>query len=184
MHGRITGPGIVFDTAQLKGDDVSHLIRKIKDLQGIFVDERARKMMDAETIVYDVSSYFPVKEGTEGGLFFGVTTIYPGKVGDEYFMTKGHFHEQSDRSEYYWGIKGEGMLLLMDRDRNTWAEIMTPGSLHYIPSEIAHRVANTGTQPLSFGACWPSDAGHDYGSIVDHGFSARVIDFDGKPTLK
>ena len=35
------------------------------------------------------------------------------------------------------------MLILMDRERNTWAERMMPGSLHYIPGGVAHRVANT-----------------------------------------
>jgi glucose-6-phosphate isomerase len=98
-------------------------------------------------------------------------------------MTKGHFHAKSDRAEYYWGIEGEGMLLFMDRNGQTWAERMIPGSVHHIPAEIAHRVANTGTRPLSFGACWPSDAGHDYSTIAENGFTARLVDINGQPTL-
>jgi hypothetical protein len=36
-------------------------------------------------------------------------------------MTKGHFHAIENRAEYYWGIEGEGILLLMDKKRNTRA---------------------------------------------------------------
>lgn len=105
-------------------------------------------------------------------------------MGDEYFMTKGHFHQQEDRSEYYWGLEGEGMLILMDRERNTWAERMMPGSLHYIPGGVAHRVANTGNSVLSFAACWPSDAGHNYEEIANKGFSARLVEVNGTPKLR
>ena len=93
-------------------------------------------------------------------------------------MTKGHFHAiRPGRVLLGW------MLILMDRERNTWAEEVYPGSLHYIGSEIAHRLANTGNQKLIVGACWPSDAGHDYEEITVNGFSARLVEVDGKPAL-
>jgi glucose-6-phosphate isomerase len=71
----------------------------------------------------------------------------------------------------------------MDEDGNSWAEAMIPNSLHYIAGYVAHRVANIGSEPLVFGACWLSDAGHDYETINKKGFSARLIEKDGKPTL-
>lgn len=162
---------------------VVNQVRKIKDIQGIFADENAYTV-DPEQVVYTVQAWLPVNEGTPGGLFFGASTIYPGKVGKEYFMTKGHFHAQSDRAEFYWGIQGKGMLILMDRDRNTWAEEVHPGSLHYIGGEIAHRLANTGFEKLIVGACWPSDAGHNYREIEEFGFSARLLDVNGEPMLR
>jgi glucose-6-phosphate isomerase, archaeal len=73
--------------------------------------------------------------------------------------------------------------LLMDNLHNTWAEEMYPGSLHYIKGFTAHRVANTGNTILTFGACWPSDAGHDYETIAKNGFSKRLLEIDGKPAL-
>jgi glucose-6-phosphate isomerase len=130
-----------------------------------------------------VQVWLPVAENTSAGLFFGTSTIMPGKVGNEYFMTKGHFHAKSDRAEFYWGVQGKGMLLLMDRNRNTRAEEVIPGSLHYIPGETAHRLVNTGDENLVVGACWPSDAGYDYDEIAQHGFSARLFEKDGKPVL-
>jgi glucose-6-phosphate isomerase len=98
-------------------------------------------------------------------------------------MTKGHFHAIENRAEYYWGIEGEGILLLMDKQGETKAEYMFPGSLHYIPGATAHRVVNTGNLILRFGACWPSDAGYNYDAIMKEGFSKRVKQINNKPTL-
>jgi len=167
----------------LKGLPIINQSRKLKDIAAIFKDQEAIKDLSMETMAYTVQIYFPVPEGTAGALAFGNTTIYPGKVGNEYFMTKGHFHGQADRTEFYWCIQGKGMLILVDRERNTWAEEMFPGSLHYIGSNIAHRVANTGDTKLIFGASWPSDAGHDYEEIAKKGFSARLVEIDNKPVL-
>lgn len=167
----------------ISGEPIIDQTRKIKNIPGIFQDEKARSEMDQEQLAYSVRAWLPVADGTPGGLFFGASTIFPGKVGNEYFMTKGHFHSLGDRAEFYWGVQGKGMLILMDRDRNTWAEEVFPGSLHYIGSDIAHRLANTGNENLIVGACWPSDAGHDYEEIVTNGFSARLLEVDGMPKL-
>lgn len=163
----------------LLGETVSRVVRTIGDLRGIFVDEASRAAMPQDRVAYRVECYFPVPEGTQGGLFFGTTLIEPGLVGAEFFMTKGHFHARLDTAEYYWCIRGRGMLLLMDEARRCRAEQMKPGSLHYIPGRTAHRVANVGDETLCFGACWPADAGHDYESIAARGFSARVLRIDG-----
>ncbi len=168
----------------LKGKEVKYAEKPLKDLKGIFQDEAARSAMDQDMLIYTVQSFMPVAEGTAGGLFFGSTTIYPGTVGNEYFMTRGHFHRNPSSAEFYWCIQGEGRLIMMDGERETRAEIMTPGSLHYIPGNVAHRVANTGKGNLVFNACWPSDAGHDYETINTGGFSARLMKLNGKPELK
>jgi glucose-6-phosphate isomerase len=179
----ISSPALFFAGDDLTGRDVVSVTRRLRDLEGIFYDCVAFEAMDPETIAYEVKSFLPVPEGTPGGLYFGITRLHAGNVGGEYFMTKGHFHANRDRAEYYWGLTGEGMLLFMDDERNVRAERMTPGSLHYIPGGVAHRVANTGGQLLSFAACWPSDAGHNYGEIAEHGFSARLVETGGKPEL-
>lgn len=166
----------------LSGEDVISSVTTIGKLKDYFQAEEIRKTLPQEHEVYRVQAHLPVREGTEGGLFFGTTWIQAGQVGDEYFMTRGHFHAKSDRSEYYWGLSGEGMLILMDRNRQCRCEAMQPGSLHYIPPHTAHRVANTGQEELIFGACWPSDAGHDYEEIIQKGFSCALINRNG--TLK
>lgn len=159
------------------------MVRTLGQLSGIFGNEQARQNMDPRTTVYRVQAWCPVPEGTEGGLFWGTTVMEPGQVDAEYFMTHGHFHMKRDRTEYYGVIQGEGALILMDETRKTWMERMSGGSLHFIPPKTAHRVANIGTIPLRFVACWPSDAGHDYEFIRKHGFGARLLQVDGEPTL-
>lgn len=172
------------DSWFLSGEGITESVKLMKHLAGVFADETARKQLNPDMLVYNVQAHLPVQEGTQGGLYFGTTIIQSGVVGNEYFMTRGHFHAQADRAEYYWGVQGEGMLILMDEARNTWAEKMFPGSLHFIPGRIAHRVANTGNVPLIFGACWPSDAGHNYEEIESSGFSARLIKENGEPILR
>ncbi len=167
----------------LEGADVVESYKYLNDLAGVFESKDSLLAMDGDTMAYKVQACMPVPEGKSGGLFFGNSTIYPGKVGDEYFMTRGHYHTNADTGEYYWGISGEGALLLMDEYRITRAEIVEPGSLHYIPGNTAHRVANTGLVPLAFNACWPSDAGHNYEEIAAKGFSARLKEIHVKPAL-
>jgi glucose-6-phosphate isomerase, archaeal len=172
-----------FSTGKILGSRVQNTVRTLRDLRGIFRDEPARRTMNPDQPVYSVQAYMPVPEGQEGGLFWGNTFVQPGTVGDEYFMTKGHFHADRSRSEYYLTVAGSGALILMDENHQTRFESMEPGSLHYIPPHTAHRVANVGDSVLSFLACWPSDAGHNYETIAAEGFSARLRKINGVPTL-
>jgi glucose-6-phosphate isomerase len=182
---KIEDPCVFFDfqTGRLKAEKVVSSVKKIKHLSGVFLDKEAFDVANPEETVYEVEALLPVEEGKKGGLFWGVTRIFPGKVSREYFMTRGHFHAQPDTSEFYWGIQGEGVLICMDSEGNIRAEKVQKGSLHYIPGRTAHRVANTGTEILVFGACWHADAGHDYQTIEKNGFSARLVEENGQPVL-
>jgi glucose-6-phosphate isomerase len=177
------GSRILFDweAGRLSGAATEASSKTLGEIAFLFRDASAAARLDPETVVYRVECWLPVASGTSGGLFWGITTIAPGKVGDEYFMTHGHFHQKADSAEFYAGLSGEGMLLLMDRTGRTWSEPMARGSLHYIPGVVAHRVVNTGAVPLVFAACWPSDAGHDYTAIRNHGFGIRVREREGRP---
>lgn len=171
-------------TGSVQGKYVEETVRTIGETGSIYRDQKALVPMDSGRIAYRVSCHFEEKAGKEGGLFFGTSYLSAGKVGNEYFMTKGHFHSKRDRAEYYWCISGKGCLILMDEAGNCRAEEMTRGSLHYISGNIAHRIANTDdSETLVIGACWPSDAGHDYGTIAEEGFSARLLEVDGEPRL-
>lgn len=162
---------------------VRETVKTLGQLDGLFGNADAYRRMDPMTVVYRVQAWCPVPEGTEGGQFWGTTVVEPGQVDSEYFMTHGHFHQKRDRTEYYATLQGEGALILMDESRRTWLEPMSAGSVHFIPPRTAHRVANTGTVPLRMVACWPSDAGHDYDSIRQRGFGARLCNVNGKPML-
>lgn len=172
-----------FHSGRLAGEAIGELRRSLGDLRGVFRDLHAYARMDSATLVYSVQFYRPAGEGLEGGLWWGSTVVEAGVVGDEYFLTRGHFHAIRNRAEYYITVRGSGALILMSEDGRTRAEEMQQGSVHYIPGATAHRAANTGETPLCFLACWPSDAGHDYDSIAKHGFGGRMRKIDGKPRL-
>ena len=170
-------------TGALSGDHVSRSERRLSDVASIFEDQAALSAMDPATLIYAVQSHAVAREGEPGGLFFGTSYVFPGRVGDEYFMTRGHFHARRHCAEYYWCVRGEGALILMDERGACRLEWLKPGRLHYIPGGVAHRLANTGDETLVVGACWPSDAGHDYETVARTGFSARLKRVDGAPAL-
>jgi glucose-6-phosphate isomerase len=167
----------------MTGAPVQESLKTLGNLNRIFYDGAARGRMESAQAVYRVRWWSPVEANNEGGLYWGVTEIKPGKVGDEYFMTRGHFHANRTRAEYYGTISGNGMLLLMDAERRMSSESMSPGSLHYIRGQYAHRVVNVGNEPLVFWACWPSDAGYDYESVAERGFGVRVVERNGQPVV-
>jgi len=157
----------------LTGPSVIKVRRTVGDLAGYWLDsDKAAEV--SNDLLYVTQSWFPEPEGTEGAILWGNTTLMPGLVGDEYFMTRGHWHEKRDRGELCVTTSGTGWLVLMDESRNTRFEEMTPGSTHYVPGHTAHRTVNTGEQPLVFLCAWPADCGHKYESILREGFSRRI----------
>jgi len=167
----------------MSGQPVQQSQKTLGELTRLFHDQASLAAMDPGQHVYRVQWWAPSEPGTEGGLFWGVTVLEPGKVGDEFFMTHGHSHANSTRAEYYAAVSGTGILLQMDEERKCHAEAMQAGSLHYVRGRHAHRVVNTGTEPLIFWACWGTDAGYNYGTIAARGFSVRVLERDGQPAL-
>lgn len=136
-----------------------------------------------DALLYTVEWVAPGAAASEGSLLLGCTHLQPGKVGDEYFMTHGHFHAVPSRAEFYLPVKGSGLLLFMARDGSTWSEEMVPGKVLHIDGAHAHRAVNTGNVPLVFWACWPGDAGYDYATIAAGGFGLRVVEREGRPML-
>ena len=104
----IVFPRLFFTGNRLLGERVENVSRTLGDLRGIFADVDAFSRMPQNMPAYEVSSFLPEQEGTPGGLYFGITYLHPGKVGNEYFMTKGHFHANIDRAEFYWGVDFDG----------------------------------------------------------------------------
>ncbi|MBI1281133.1 MAG: glucose-6-phosphate isomerase [Anaerolineaceae bacterium] len=157
--------------------------RYLHDLEGMFADSTAEDaLMINNPLLYEVqeATQNPMEEGQ---LRYSTTTIYPGKVGDEYYFTKGHYHAIGSRAELYMGLAGEGYLLLMSPENEINVQRMTPGAMSYIPPYWAHRTINIGKDNFVFFACYPADAGYDYASIADKGFAQIVVERGGKPTL-
>ena len=152
------------------------LLRKstrIEDLPDVFADEHARQQLVGEQVVYDVEMLDT--SSAEGELYTGVTHLYPGRVGCEYFMTRGHFHARREQGEVYFGLRGTGLLLLQTEQGDARLEKVFAGSVHIIPGFTAHRLINTGEEVLSALAVWPGIAGHDYAALAS-GFRIRVFE--------
>ena len=165
----------------LSGVPVQRSQKHLGDVRRLFAG-LASPLAD-KTLLYSVEWFGTAAPGVEGALLFGCTRLEPGKVGDEYFMTHGHFHANPTRAEIYFCASGSGLLLLMDRSGRTWSEPMSPGSVHSIDGRHAHRVVNIGDVPLIFWASWPADAGYDYDSILRGGFGLRVVERNGAPVI-
>ena len=164
--GRTRPFGIALDTPVRKPASP----RRLADLAGLFADEEARKAA-ADRVVYRVDAA-PVPE-QQWELPFSITTVEPGDVSGELFMTRGHVHETPD-GEMYYGLSGHGVLLLFDGTGASWVE-MRPGAAGYIPPGWAHRSVNVGIDPYRFLAAYPGSAGHDYDAVLRDGMGARVF---------
>lgn len=172
------------ETFKLEGTGIKEKETRAKDLAGYFLNSEAYEKLDPETVMYRVEYQDnDLVEGTPGGLYFGITHLYPGVVGAEYFLTKGHFHAKRNTGEYYFGLEGHG-LLMMTENSETILEEVCPGSVHYIPGNKAHRLINTGSKELSVSACWQTESGHDY-ALPEEMFPLRVFrDIVGKPVIE
>lgn len=157
--------------------------RHLSDLQGLFVDSAAEAALLKENpILYEVYEATE-NPAVEGHLRYSTTVIYPGKVGDEYFFTKGHYHAIGDRAELYFGLLGEGYLLLQTPAGEVHALRMLPGTAAYVPPYWGHRTINVGKENFVFLACYPADAGYDYATIAEKGFAQILVERAGKPEL-
>src|SRR3712207_1930249 len=149
--------------------------KTLSELRGFFHDTEALDAVVAERgdlPVYDVIGY----RKEESDLAFGTTIMLPGKVGEEYFMTRGHFHVRRDRGEAYYTQSGEGLLLLESRVGESRVVEMRPGICAFIPPDWAHRSVNTGSEKLVFAWFCATDAGHEYGDILERGMRRLIVD--------
>lgn len=162
----------------------NHIERRLSAMKGQFLDTEAYEAMLAEddALLYEV--YEIKRPEVAGELLNGLSIVHPGKVGDEYFMTKGHFHSVLETSEVYYCLKGEGVMV-METPEGEWAvEPLRPNSVLYVPPRWAHRSVNTSlTEDLVTFFVYPGHAGHDYGTIETQGFRKLVVERNGVPTI-
>jgi glucose-6-phosphate isomerase, archaeal len=148
-------------------------VRTQADLRGFFQVDPP----DPDELMYRVLPMPVPAENSE--IQCSTTILEPGTVGDEYYMTKGHFHTVRDRSEIYLGLAGEGRLVLATEDGRHRVEPISEGTVNYVPGGWAHRSVNVGDQPLVFFAAYVGDAGHDYATIERDGFPVLVCRDNG-----
>jgi len=156
-------------------DPEDHIVRNASEMRGYYADERALERLIASAdnpIHYETFESLVPEE--YGHVRFCISKLYPGVVGDECFMTKGHYHTVLETGEIYLCLAGQGLMMMkLSNGRCRWEEF-APGRLVYVPPYWAHRSVNTGDAPLISLCVYPGDAGHNYGDIKTDGFPKRV----------
>src|SRR5580693_4899813 len=163
----------------------AHYQKRLSDLRGLYLDPEAleqRIQEESDPVCYD--NYAFNQNQAEGDIFFGTTIIYPGKVGAEYHLTRGHYHLKRDHAETYQAISGHGLVLYEREDGTTRVAELAPGKVTYIPPFWAHRSINTSDVPLVFLWTCPVEAGHDYAGLGGRGMRQIVVERDGLPKVE
>ena len=163
-----------------KGDLI---IRKLSDIIGVFQDKEAvKEALKEDPLIY---KFYNVQIPEENGhLQHCISIVYSGRIGNEYYMTKGHFHKIKDTAEIYLTLKGRGKLVMQTPDQESKVLEMKEGSISYIPPYWAHRTVNIGDEPLIFFGVYRGDAGHNYGIIEEKGMAVIIVEEGGKTATK
>ena len=84
----------------------NHIERRLSAMKAQYLDTQACEAMLAEEdpLLYQV--YENIRPHNSGEVLHGLSVLHPGKVGNEYFMTKGHFHSVLETGEVYHCLKG------------------------------------------------------------------------------
>jgi len=161
----------------------SHIIRKLSSMKNQYLDETSYDEMikREDTVIYEV--YEKLVPEIEGELIQGLSIVHAGKVGKEYFMTKGHFHLVLETAELYFCLKGYGYMMMETPEGDSMAEELLPYTALYIPGGWAHRSINAGTEDLVMLFVYPANAGHDYATIETKGFRKLIIEDNGSPKI-
>lgn len=139
------------------------------DMSGVYRDQDAYAALVAEhgadTLIYSVEEHRYSNE--EGALVIGTSTLLPGRVGEEFAVTRGHIHAVANRAELYYCLSGRGVMLLETVEGETSAIELTPGEAVNVPGHWIHRSVNVGDEPFVTLFSYAADAGQDYAIIGD-----------------
>lgn len=154
----------------------------LSDLAGVYVDDDAYTEAVASYGASQLAYRVEVNQVADGpgALIIGTSTVLPGRVGDEFAMTRGHLHVKTDRAELYYCISGHGVMLMDTVNGDSRAIQMLPGEAVHVPGDWVHRSVNTGDEPLVTLFCYAADAGQDYQIIADAGGMVQLVVTDGQ----
>jgi glucose-6-phosphate isomerase len=158
--------------------------RTLKDLAGVFHDAEAvsARLSESNSVIYEFHEY--VAGRTREELVVAACTLFPGKIGNELHMTRGHFHDPANYAEVYHVHSGQGLLLMQSPDGRFVSAAMEPGAILYVPPDYFHRTVNTGERPLVFFGVYSGETDHDYGQVpVEEWFAKIVVEVGGQARI-
>lgn len=157
--------------------------RRLSQMKEMFCDQKAVNHILAEDdpVIYEFHELGCPERA--GDLAFGTTILYPGKIGSEYYFTKGHFHTVLETAEVYYTMSGQGYMVMENPEGDCIEMPLSANQAVYVPRRYAHRTVNTGSTPLVLFYTFDADAGHDYGTIETKGYHRLIVEKDGKPAV-
>lgn len=163
----------------------SHVVTcRLSDMAGRYADRAAEQELlnQSDPLIYRADEILAPE--TRGELHTSVTVVFPGKVGDEYFMSKGHYQVDIAAVKVYLAVSGTGYMLMQNAKGDTMEVPMAPGTIVYCAAGWAQRTVNVGNDPFAYFKYWPADGGHDYERVVrEGGFLKRVVERNGRPQV-
>jgi glucose-6-phosphate isomerase len=170
LTGQVSGPAEIIQ-------------RRASDMLSTFYDRQAiqEAIQAGNPLIYEFYNARFIT--TTSDMAIAITRLFPGKIGNEYYMTKGHQHERSDQPELYICIRGTGYLLLDTLEGEFRAEAWKAGTITHIPAIWAHRVVNTGQESMVYIGVYHASAGHNYALVDERGFAQVVVERQGEPLL-
>lgn len=139
---------------------------RLKDMQNFFSDKKSVNLkLKGNPIIYEVL------RKKAGDTEYSLTTIKPGKIGKEHFMTRGHYHK-NNFTELYLLLKGKGVLLI--QNKKCIAIKLKKDKIYLISSKYAHRTINTGGDALEILTIQSTKIKYDYKKIEKAGFKKKV----------
>ena len=154
-----------------------HYSKTFNELEGMYENEQEFHIMLPKwrnRVVYEVWEHRSSKN--KGDLVFGTSVMKPGRVGDEFFLTRGHQHKKAYCAETYFCLRGIGVLLMESPDGEIKALKLDKGQLVYVPPFWFHRSVNIGDSELITLFTYNSDAGQNYEILKKRrGMRQRVV---------
>lgn len=148
-----------------------YTFRKVSDMKDVWAEPS-----DSDGLVYAVFR----------GKGSNITVLLPGKVGQEFYKTHGHYHMHGE-SESYRVLYGKGLLLMQREPSVSSSEIdfkaieLSEGDEFMVPEGYGHALSNP-TEGLFIAEDKEvASAGHNYEPVKKmRGFAKYVVLEDGK----
>ena len=151
--------------------------KTFNELEGMYENEGEFQNMLPKwnnKVVYEVWEHRSSKNN--GDLVFGTSVMKPGRVGEEFFLTRGHQHQKARCAETYFCLSGTGIILMESPDGEIKALDLGKDQLVYVPPLWFHRSINIGESELVTLFTYNSDAGQNYEIIKKRGgMRKRVV---------
>lgn len=156
----------------------AHYTKTFDAMHGVYQGGGEELASLGQALSYEVFSSH--QTNLPGALTVGTSVLEPGRIGDEYALTRGHLHRISNRAEMYFGLHGRGVMLLENEEGEVHALGIAPGSMVYVPGGWIHRSVNVGSDVLVTLFCFNADSGQNYEIVEQSGGMKKLVVDDGQ----